>query len=98
MSERWQETGLPGGELVDAGLADLAAGVDSVAAALVRGAGPRLTALGIDIPPSASNVPATHRLYELLASEAADPYGRYNALLARIASFADAAESRATGS
>jgi hypothetical protein len=50
---------------------------------------------GLEIPPSAVTRPG-HRLYDLLAQD--DPesaYGRYNALLRRMASFARAAEHAA---
>lgn len=65
-------------------------------AMLVAGAAPRLRALGLEVPTSSVKDPL-HRLYHLLA--AADPAGahsRYNALIARLASFARAAEHAAS--
>jgi hypothetical protein len=88
--------GLPGADLVVAGVADLRAGRDTPDAALVRMAGPRLREIGIAVPQSVSDQPGSHRLYELLSeSDPAGAYSRYNALLGRMASFASAAEQRA---
>jgi len=83
---------LPGGDLVEQGLRDLAAGRESDAAFLVLVGSPRLRALGIDVPSSDLARPE-HRLYERLAK--ADPDGahsRYNALIRRLVSFERAAE------
>lgn len=87
--------GLPGQELVQTGLADLARGVESVEALLVAIARPRLLRLGIDVP--GDRVPdAELRLYQhLRRSHPRDAYGRYNALLRRLVSFGRAAEHRA---
>jgi hypothetical protein len=83
---------LPGSELVSAGLADLAAGRESEAALLVAMAAPRLRALGIDVPPAAEAQEPSYRLYELLTQRGRDAHSRYNALVARMVSFARAAE------
>lgn len=89
--------GLPGADLVVAGMADLQAGRDTPDAALVRTAAPRLREIGIAVPLSASDQPGSHRLYELLSeNDPAGAYSRYNALLGRMASFASAAEQRAS--
>lgn len=83
---------LPGGDLVADGLTDLRAGRQTAAALLVRTAAPRLRTLGIEVPGGPLERP-WHRLYDLLVSEdSASAYGRYNALLRRMASFAHAAE------
>lgn len=83
---------LPGEELITQGLQDLAEGRVSEAALLVEVAAPRLLTLGHDIPAGQDGgVSAEHRLYALLAGEP-DAHSRYNALLARIASYARAAE------
>jgi hypothetical protein len=88
--------GLPGADLVIDGVADLRAGKDTAYAALVLTAAPRLREIGIAVPDKPSDQPSSHRLYELLSREdAAGAYGRYNALLGRMASFANAAEQRA---
>lgn len=82
---------LPGGELVAAGLDDLARGEETVPALLVAVGGPRLRRLGYRVP----DVPdPERRLYELLAREGEDSaHGRYNALVRRLVSFERAAES-----
>ncbi len=82
---------LPGGDLVEAGLADLERGVESVEALLVSIGAPRLTALGLDVS-SAFDAPEK-RLYERLRAEDADAaHSRYNALIRRLVSFERAAE------
>ncbi len=80
------EAGLPGGDLIQAGLADLRAGVESVPALLVAIGAPRLVRLGIAVPHPPPR--PEHQLYLLLA--AADPdraHSRYNALVRRLVSF-----------
>jgi hypothetical protein len=77
---------LPGEDVIEAGLADLARGVESVPALVVAIGGPRLRALGIDVPAGPAH--PEHRLYERLACEHADAaHARYNALLRRLVSF-----------
>ncbi len=88
---------LPGQDLVDAGIRDLAAGRESEASLLVAIAAPRLRAIGVQVPDGGGESPS-HRLYELLSER--DPgaaHSRYNALLARMASFSRAAEHAPTG-
>ena len=88
--------GLPGHELVNAGLRDLAAGRESEASLLVAMAARRLRAVGVQVPEGGGELPS-HRLYELLSER--DPRGahsRYNALVGRIVSFARAAEHART--
>jgi hypothetical protein len=84
-------TNLPGSDLVSEGLADLAAGRESEPALLVALAAPRLRALGIDVPPGGGDRPG-HRLYEVVSTCHDGAHSRYNALLARMVSFARAAE------
>jgi hypothetical protein len=88
---------LPGEELISQGLIDLSAGRETEAALLLQIAAPRLRALGIDITAHANpgGTSAEHRLYELL-SVRPDAHSQYNALLARVASYARAAEHAAT--
>jgi len=94
---------LPGEELLEAGLRDLRAGCESEAALLVEIAGPRLRALGYEVPGHDADLDAEgespeHRLYALLAREhGAAAHSRYNALLARMASFARAAAHASAG-
>ncbi len=89
-------TDLPGHELVSEGLADLAAGRESESALLVAMAAPRLRHLGFEVPAGGGERPS-HRLYELLSAEADGAHSRYNALVARIVSFARAAECASAG-
>ncbi len=82
---------LPGAELVLPGIEDLRRGVESVPALLVSIGRPRLARLGLDLPSNDFDEPE-HRLYALLAAELGDAaHSRYNALLGRLLSFADAA-------
>ena len=83
---------LPGGDIVETGLRDLAASRDSLAADLVLIGAPRLCRLGFDVSLERA-VGAEHRLFLRLA--AADPrtaHSRYNALIRRLVSFERAAE------
>ena len=73
------------------GLDDLSKGRESTSALLVAMAAPRLRALGIDVPAGGGEQPS-HRLYELLSETGSGAHSRYNALVARIVSFARAAE------
>jgi hypothetical protein len=84
-------SGLPGGDLVAAGLNDLDRGVESVEALLVSIGAPRLARLGYDV--SAAFDSPERRLYERLHAEDADAaHARYNALVRRLVSFERAAE------
>jgi hypothetical protein len=84
MDPAW--TALPGGELIATGLADLGSGVESVPALLVAIGSPRLSALGLVIPPHPPE--PEHRLYARLAGEEVDSaHARYNALIRRLVSF-----------
>jgi len=88
---------LPGIELVEQGLEDLRAGRATPESALVSMAAPRLNAIGVAVPLSRHNG-AGHCLYSLLSDEdRASAHSRYNALVARIVSFARAAEHAPSG-
>ncbi len=92
MDDRLLET-LPGAEIVLAGIADIAAGAESVNASAVRCASSRLTRAGLPIPAGEDDDIAAHRLYQQLADELGDgAHARYNAILERVSSFARAAE------
>lgn len=83
---------LPGGDIVESGLRDLASARDSEASDLVLIGAPRLRRLGFDVSLDRA-VGAEHRLYLRLA--AANPrtaHSRYNALIRRLVSFERAAE------
>lgn len=89
-------TDLPGNELISEGLLDLAEGRESESGLLVAMAAPRLRALGFDVPEGGGERPS-HRLYELLSESDQNVHSRYNALVARIVSFARAAERASAG-
>jgi hypothetical protein len=86
------EPPLPGNELVEKGLSDLAQSVETIESLLVSIGSPRLRCLGFEVSTPFDD--AEERLYLLLASD--DPNGahsRYNALVRRLVSFERAAES-----
>ena len=86
------QNGLPGPDLIEAGLADLHAGRESIAALLFAIGSPRLRRLGLDIPDHPPENPE-HQLYELLARDDSDSaHSRYNAYLRRLVSYERAAE------
>jgi hypothetical protein len=87
---RFEDIGLPGGEMIDAGLAALAAGEESIESLLVSLAAPRLKREGVPLPrelfPNADV-----RLYRLLERTDGDlAHARYLAYLRQATSFADA--------
>jgi hypothetical protein len=86
---------LPGGDLVEAGLADLSRGVFSVEALLVSIGASRLRRTGIDVP---AGIPDPEdRLYALLAETDPDSaHSRYNSLIRRLVSFERSAERAAS--
>ena len=77
---------LPGDDLIDQGLADLARGVESIPALLVSIGAPRLLRLGFAVP---NPIPSPElRLYGRLAQAEPDAaHSRYNALIRRLVSF-----------
>ena len=78
-------TPLPGRDLIDAGLEDLARGMHSVPALVVAIGAPRLRQLGVPVPPGPAH--PEHRLYALLARDDANSaHSRYNALIRRLVS------------
>ncbi len=91
--------GLPGAEIIEAGLLDLARSkFDSVEALLVLMGAPRMERCGFaqfrEIPPEES-VDLELKLYRRLSEEfPTDAYPRYGALKSRLGSFLSALESR----
>jgi hypothetical protein len=86
---------LPGADLVEQGLADLAAGRTTEFSLLLLTAGPSLRRLGIEIPERLSERPFNHLLYEKLEERLGDgAYSYYNSLIRRIVSYAHALERR----
>src|SRR5437764_5134876 len=89
-------TGLPGAELVLAGLKELDSVPPTERGILLLIASPRLCRLGFRIPerPDIPR-PYEHRLYDLLEKQYGEAaYSRYNSLLRRIVSFCHALEQR----
>lgn len=85
--------GLPGGELIRQGIADLAANRSTVAALLVAIGAPRLRRCGVSVPDVPVPSPE-HQLYELLARENSDSaHSRYNALIRRLVRFEHACDA-----
>jgi hypothetical protein len=85
----FEDLGLPGGGIVDAGLIDLAEGRVSAESLAVSIALPRLTREGV--PLGSAHADPEDRLYALLSRQSGDlAQARYNAYLAQMASFADA--------
>lgn len=87
-------TPLPGEDLVERGLADLARHEHSLEALLVAVGAPRLRRLGFDVP-ARETLPERpeHALYDLLAAEDGPAaHSRYNALIRRLVSFERAVE------
>ena len=79
---------LPGWELVAAGVDDLRAGRETVAAMLVKSAEVRLRKVGVDVPGGAVDDPHL-RMFELVELEVGEgrAHSRYNALRRRLLSF-----------
>lgn len=85
----FEQLGLPGGQAVDAGLADLAAGRITPESLAVSLAAPRLRREGV--PVGAVLDDPERRLFEALSRTDGDlAHARYTARLRLLASFADA--------
>jgi hypothetical protein len=83
---------LPGAEIVLPGIDDLEAGRETLNALAVSAAATRLGVRDL-IGQTGNEEPAAHRLYLRLEGEMGDAaHSRYNAILARVASFARAAD------
>lgn len=88
---------LPGAAIGLPGIADLKAGRETVNALAVRAAAGRLGLRDL-VAEAEGEEPAAHRLYRLLSSELGDDaHSRYNAILARVVSFAPGRRSCANG-
>jgi len=85
----FERLGLPGGDTVDAGLADLASGRVTPESLAVSLAAPRLRREGV--PVGSVLADPERPLFELLSRTEGDlAHARYNAYLRRLVSFADA--------
>ena len=91
----FQALGLPGAETIDAGLADLSAGEESIESLLVSLAAPRLKREGVPLPQDVFADPDV-RLYRLLEQTGGSlAHARYLAYLRQASSFADACSAAA---
>lgn len=93
MKQNEQEGSLPGEDLVEQGLIDLANDKVTDASLLVLIAAPRLKRLGIHVPQRSFPQPYEHELYERLHERlgtAAHCY--YNSLIRRVVSYARSRE------
>jgi len=85
----FERLGLPGGEAIDTGLADLAAGRTSAESLAVSLAAPRLRREGVPVVAVLDD--PERGLFERLSHAADDlAHARYNAWLRQLVSFADA--------
>ncbi len=92
-ADNFHTAGLPGGEIIDAGLIDLARGEESIASLLVSLAAPRLRRERVPLPREVF-ADADVRLYRLLERSNVElAHARYLAYLRQAASFADACVS-----
>ena len=95
-SSRFVALGFPGGDLVDAGLSDLADGKVTVESLLVSLAAPRLEREGIPLSPVLAN--PEERLYRMLSRSAGElAHARYGAYVRQLSSFADACRQARMG-
>lgn len=82
---------IPGADLIERGLRDVARGAETVEALLVSIGAPRLRGFGLSIKHPFPR--PERRLYDVLAAEDSDSaHSRYNALIRRLVSFERAAE------
>jgi hypothetical protein len=88
---------LPGQDLIEQGLADLAKNEETDCSLLVLIAAPRLRRLGFEIPARSFPQPCEHRLYDRLEQRlGAGAHSYYNSLIRRSVSFARALEREQT--
>ena len=86
---------LPGGALVQRGLADAAHGRETAEAYLVAIARTRLARAGLVVAQTRPSLEEPERaLYRLLREQQGDAYARYNALLRELSSFFAALDAR----
>jgi hypothetical protein len=89
-ADRFETLGLPGGEIVDAGLAALSRGEESVESLIVSLAAPRLKREGVPLPRDVFT-DADVKLYRLLERDDVGlAHSRYLACLRQAESFANA--------
>jgi hypothetical protein len=89
-AESFAALGLPGGEMIDAGLRDLVHGRETAESLAVSLAAPRLRREGVPLP-TTRFADGDRRLYRLLEHrDEGLAHARYLATLRQVASFADA--------
>lgn len=96
----FEDLGLPGWEIVDKGLFDLAAGkTDSIDALAVAEVQPRLRYLGVPVPRTTETIiEARKKLYRIVEVQNGEmAHERFSAILQRVDSFCDALSSRSPG-
>lgn len=86
--------GLPGAELILAGLRDLHENRLTVSSCLVRMARRRLARAGLVTPSARHDVDAELDLYHLLSHEGNQAHSRYNSLVRQLVSFEHALDHR----
>jgi len=87
------DDGLPGAELIDQGLRDLARGLDSPAAAAIEIVAPRLRLIERSLPRQDFEQYPELVLYQRLVDGGVpDAFSTYNAILRQLMSFASALE------
>jgi hypothetical protein len=84
---------LPGGDVIQRGLDDLAAGLMTDEALVVVIGAPRLRSMGVDVPSSRVVEPEARLYHRLSASDADSAHSRYNALIRLLVSFERALQS-----
>jgi hypothetical protein len=86
------DSDLPGEDLIEAGIEDLRAGRETIAALLVAVGAPRLRRIGYELPVDLPTNPE-HRLYDLIALDHGDgAHSHYNSWIRRLVSYERAAE------
>ena len=83
---------LPGADLIRSGIASLVHGEHTAEALLVAIATARLRALGLNVPEAADGIRLPNLALYAAVRDGGGGHFEYNALLGRLASFADAAE------
>jgi hypothetical protein len=85
---------LPGHEIVEPGMFDLASGSMSNEALAVLAAAPRLRRAGVDVPTGFDEPGASHELYEQLSRQLGDrAHSRHHAMMRRVLSYATTARA-----
>jgi hypothetical protein len=87
-------TQLPGGDLIEKGIADFSAHQITKESCLIAIARSRLLRAGLGFDLTFRIPDPEHQLYALLQAERGDAYSRYNSLLRRLISFSQALEQQ----